>query len=677
MLKTLKTVALVVAFLTVGLLLSSCGKVKLNSITLTLTDVQREYIIGEEPDYSNLIVTAHMSDGETQVVPLSEVTFSEINYQTAGSKTVTVTFSDKTAIFTVMYYTSAEETYTLIGYEEPEFVTQYKANIAVKTDKKTEFVNRTNGYVVGDDNPFKFLPELTAYNDQDQIITLNRYKSISTFEMKVDGSFVALGDNTDTYVAIDDENSTYDFTDSAIGKTFRLTVQPFYFEDAQPIVFTFEVQDGWNAYSAKDLSRLDNGSVYNGVNPWADYKAANEIGNEEISGLYMHNDIAITASDIPSAFIWQANEITGTLQSSLIGSLKDWVSIYVRLNDVGETFNFVGNYFTLNAAAIPLVEMENGGDYITSEQGQAVHSTLFGFGGDDDNVPANSWIGSVVVKNMNLLGNANRSDDQTLSGGLTFFRVSAREFSLNNTIARQVLTILCPFGEWVNEELVNTVTIQDSKGYDSFSTMFYMWGAKVDFVNSEYKNAGGPIMILAHVSPKSNYSYKYSSVTATNTDFESFVAGTEAWFMYNHADVLAGQIAGMLVGLQQYASAVYSVNYPIIKTVTSGGGNINLFNFIAVAMTGSDITDPDLVQGSVTLGTHVMNLGAMNSIPSMVTLFANQAPVMQSSLGGLCYFNGTGFTGISNFDNNGFFGGDYLNIYTGTMGVVLGLNNAV
>ena len=684
MTKKLNLLLMAVLFFAAGFVLSACGTVTLSSISIKTDSISTTLEVGEAPDFSGLTVYATYSNGDKETITISDLTLSSVDYETAGYQTLTVTYEGKTASIQLTFYNNIEDTYSIVGFEQPEFVTNYLSNISTKTDKTTEFVNRTDGYYVGDDNPFKFLPEITALTTSLQPVTLNSYVSTSVVSIYDNNAWVALSEDTapllENYVAIDNDNSTFDFTTEAIGHQFKITVSPFFFPEIDPVSFEFSVVDGWNAYTAVDLSRLDNASIYNGVNPWADYKQANGVDSTAISGLIMHNDIAITSNDIPAAFMYNATEVANLdLPTSVIGTLKDWVAIYARLNESGETFNFIGNYFTLNAAGIPLVKYDDNEDMvIDSENGTAVHSTLFGFGGDDRNVPNDYWIGNAVVKNMNLIGNANRSNDQTYSGGLTFFRVSADNFELDNTISRQVLTLMCPFGLWeLNEstsqyELTNTTLIKDSKGYDSFSIMFYLWGGHIDFVNSEFKNAGGPILIAADFE-NSNNAVNYSSFTATNTVFETYVAGTEAWFSYNGATTIAGQIAAILNALNQKAIAQQSE----YRVINAESGN-NLFNFIGIIMA-------DELNSSYTIhGFASINEDENNSViadlqsQTLAYLYSQNsgllaAPIFITSAGTMFYFSGTDFIDLTTGQSTttSVFAGDYLYMYYGGMALIL------
>ena len=62
---------------------------------------KKNYDVGEAFDPTGLVVTANYSDGTTAIIPEGQYTLSEVDMSTAGEKTITVTYKDKTASFTI------------------------------------------------------------------------------------------------------------------------------------------------------------------------------------------------------------------------------------------------------------------------------------------------------------------------------------------------------------------------------------------------------------------------------------------------------------------------------------------------------------------------------------------------------------------------------------------------
>ena len=95
----------------------------LESITVS-GPTKTEYEIGDELDLTGLVVTAHYSDGSEVAVEDYEV--SGFDSSTAGEKTITVTYQDKTTTFTAVSYTH------LCGYQKPA---EYRAGIRLHLGK--------------------------------------------------------------------------------------------------------------------------------------------------------------------------------------------------------------------------------------------------------------------------------------------------------------------------------------------------------------------------------------------------------------------------------------------------------------------------------------------------------------------------------------------------------------
>ena len=75
------------------------SSVSLSSITLNTDNVKKTFTVGETFTYSGLVVTAHYSDNSTATVTPTSVSSPDMS--TAGTKTITVTYNDKTATYTI------------------------------------------------------------------------------------------------------------------------------------------------------------------------------------------------------------------------------------------------------------------------------------------------------------------------------------------------------------------------------------------------------------------------------------------------------------------------------------------------------------------------------------------------------------------------------------------------
>jgi uncharacterized repeat protein (TIGR02543 family) len=589
-------------------------------------------------------------------------------------------------------------------YTQPLLMSNYLYNTQEKVNKETEFAVRDDYYYVGYQNEFVFAPEVRLLKNND-VLELEGYSSEVIIEIFEDGQYIELlsSNNFSDYVIIDNKKPAFQFNSSAIDKLFRITLVPAGFTRAQleillieEIIFEFKVIDAWNVYTVEDLSKLDSNTV---GNDWENYKTVNNVNSEPINGIVLHSNILITANDIPQSYMYsQQDEINDG--SQVAGSLKDRTSIYVLVKPNQTQFNFIGNYFTINASEIPLVQKDSEGG--NSQTGLISHATLFGFAGDDSNAPANPdrYIGEVYVKNTYFIGNSNRSENLALSGGFTLFRTTSEKFTMDNVIVRSILTILVPLGEWVdiegNTEIINEVYVINSKGYDSFSVMFYVWAADVVMINSEFKRAGGPIIINTHRNNNiSRHTSHYSTLKTYNTYLDNTISGDEAWFALNGAATIATDLKAIAGLIDVYANNLQAAGFSLDSTsLLSNDGGLETLQLIGVIMTSSF----PAYMSSPLLGNLLINVedeqnhnnyGAdkFNSNYQLIqSMLPKEAPIFQSSNGGfatvdfvdgnyhLMIFNGTGFINIATatpqelMENaqfiNQFFSGDYITMFT-------------
>ena len=585
-------------------------------------------------------------------------------------------------------------------YTEPLLMSNYLYNTEEKTNKETEFAVRDDYYFVGYQNEFVFAPVVRLLKNSD-ILEMEGYDSQVVIEIFEDGQYVELEElnNYGGYVSIDSSKPSFEFNTTAIDKLFRITLTPAGFTQAEleslfidEIVFEFKVVDAWNVYNVEDFSKLDS----NTDNAWDDYKTAKGVSNEAINGIVLHSNIVITSNDIPQSYLYsEQDELNDSTQ--VAGSLKDRISIYTLLKPTQTQFNFIGNYFTINASGVPLIQKGNNGG--NSQTGLISHSTLFGFAGDDSNVPnyPNNYIGEVVVKNTYFIGNANRSEDMALSGGFTLFRTTSEKFTMDNVIIRSALTILCPLGEWIdvegNMEIVNEVYIINSKGYDSFSTMFYLWAADVVMTDSEFKRAGGPIIMNAHRNESSSrYDSHYSTLKTYNTYLDNTIAGDEAWFALNGASTIATDLKAIAGLIDIYATNLEAGGFILdSSSLIKDEGGVETLQLIGVVMTsdfpgsmGSPLIGNLLVNVDDEQGVNEFGADKFDATYQFIqSVLPPEAPIFQSSNGGfatvnesyhLMIFNGTGFINIATatpqelMDNaqyiNQFFSGDYMTLFT-------------
>jgi len=654
--------------------------------------LQEEYVQYTIVDLSEISVTATF-EKKVLTVEGADLTFDPETLDTAvlGEFEITVTYLTESVVWT----------YSVVEYDEidnisaPDFVVVYNANIEEKdlANKRNEFMDREQGYFVGDDNPFKFFPNIYAYDSEGEEMEVTAYHSVSLVQEKRGEEWVTLsGAELDSIVAIDDFASTYDFTEEAIGNTYKLTVRPYGEEYAVnpkfSTSFEFSVADGYNVYEQDDLSHYDNMSAN-----WTSYREDNDITQVAINGLFLHNDIEIQRDKLPDGFFYMEGD--SDIQSTdgdyerALGSLRDNVDLYHRNISAGESFVFNGNYFNIEYSSLPVVVREPGSPRagaggIFAEPGLVIsHATLIKAGHYLNEATIDN-LGDYTMKNLRVIGNANRTEEGEKSGGAIFTKLTKVDSHIYNLIGTQCFTFI------LTEYYGPNATIEKTRGYDSFSSMLYNWGTNnLQIIDSEFIGAGGPIIIADHVSPAADGTGGYPSGTYfTNTVTESLVTGNENWFRLVQAEPALPLILDMGEGLLPN----YGTN-SITKLVNINGEDIPHFNLVGVIKDGgaaeptsSKISGIMQIDDGAALDFNGEFMSAVSSYmpPAM--------PRFESSDGQRALFDGEKLVDVFNqpilplsVSGSNYFAGPYLNVYVsmgttdptnfdaGFMGLLFGL----
>jgi len=441
--------------------LTACGDKKIESLVLKNGLEKTSYEINETIDTSGIVVIVKYNDDTKKEVGAEDLQFSGISTETAGEKTLVITYKKKTLEikYTVLAGIDGgngegeqqQPSATIIGVEAPRFVTLYNNNIKEnENNEEAEFFVRTNGYKVGDDNEFKFLPNITALDGEGNPVEVNKYKSVSTISIKENDTYqVITGLDRKKYVEVDEEASTYDFTEEAIGKTFKLSVYPASLTSSQmgqiakyTQTFEFTVVDGYNVYSVAELSILNNEEP----EIWESYKSVHNITTDKVAGVILHDNLQLKTSDFSSYYFYQSTDDGVVTHASLgatekerqeqyqnkavVGTMKDNETFYYYNLAKDESFNIYGNYFTIDASTLPVV----------SDYGfDGSNSQLFKFVSPEGNTNVN-------ITDLNLLGNSlnyiGTGSERELApnnmGGLIGFKLSSEKHNVTDTNASRV-----------------------------------------------------------------------------------------------------------------------------------------------------------------------------------------------------------------------------------------------
>lgn len=583
-------------------------------------------LAGEENDFSNIKVKVSFANGDEIFVCYNDQFTVDVVENNAENK----------AVATIgLGGASCNVEFALIRYYvndvlSPQFWSDYQMNIGEKENKRQEFKNKNNPYLVGTMNGFIFSPEVIAddYGNLDEdgepkMITLKTSAiSAKVYLIGEDGNAVLLeGEELAKYVTVDEANATFQFTAEAIGKAFKLSALSklatqgqidAYGEEAYTVSIQVSVIDGYNCYTAADLALFDNRSISKSsslstdikrpmydvlAQAWNDIRIANGItvDPDAVAALILHGNISVTTDDIPAELLYREgdDDILGyNDESYVIGSLRDEVDIYYRVLDAveEESFSFYGNYFTIDAQQMPLIMREglqghSGGVNTNRKNGEYIisHTTLFCVQANNAGKEAGKS-GHFVFDSANLTGNLNKAETK-LSGGMMLFKPRALSAELTNLIADR--WFITSFGD--DNTLEYHVEFIECKFYDNYNSMLFLANGTAFIKDCEMIGAGGPVIILDHWwDGDINASTKIPQVFVdSKSTLESWVAGTEGWFTMMGATAFTQQLSALDEGLKQYGSSFMSLR-----------DGVSMMNVVAVAKKGGAYTlVPELSRG--------------------------------------------------------------------------------
>ena len=542
------------------------SSVTLNKSTLTLEKGASEKLVVTvlPENASNRNVTWTSSSADVTVDQEGNV--KAVNVGSAVITAKSVSDPSKTASCTVTV-TAPAPVYSFLGpvTKKQSFV-DYAANIAVPSTSSEGYFDREQGYSVGDDNPVNVKPvfEIVDENFDPADQDLWDYDFEYVFKVKNDSGLYVIADES-LYEVTNNRKGDIKFSESAVGKSFKVSVTPGGLdaeEKADPdntVTYSFNVIDGYNVYSAKELSYLDDrhgdnsyswadGDVAGWADQWDAFKEANGLDKTvNHKTLILHQNIQITKDDFPANFLYSEEEAAQTATpEKVVGTFKDYIALYAHQSEDKLTLN--GNYFKLDYSQIPLITRGRGG----KETGDVnSHSEL-----------THIYKGSFDVRNLNVTGNAPKAIeavDVKYGGGLMFNKTGhyTSKVSAYNLLARDCFITF--MSEKLYTETPLSFDVLNSKFYNNYNCFFYNWAGNLHVKDSIMSKCGGPIAITDHwintdieteyeiESQLGDYPVYTPNGRTSHTVFEdcvldNLVAGSEAWFVQFKLTGLVPQI---------------------------------------------------------------------------------------------------------------------------------------
>ncbi len=734
-----KSLVFILVVLMLTLLLTSCnitGDKKVSDISIKDGTFKYTYEVGETVDLSDIILVISYNDGTSKEVGYSDATVDTFSTSTAGTKKLTITYEGFTKTIDVRVESTLNggETggengggsnsgvdYSIVGVTEP-------ASISSLVNKKKDFINGSYGYVVGDDNAYYYTLSLSVYDADDNKVTITTYTSFSlvylvTNENDSVSETLLEGEELERYVSIDETKNAFDFTEAAIGKTFKIASRPA--EGLLPEEYddftrthTVTIVDGYNIYSAKELNIITNATNDkfdvdgDGVDETTQADVAKKflqdngiaIPDSPIASVILHGDLTVTVDDLPSVYMVNTTNTSG----EEVTYVHDVISIYYHTTNYQNAegkyeFTIHGNYYTIFSNGIPYVNPAEAAD-----DGNVTHTQLFKFNVDTAALGYDYRNYSLNINNLKLMDdNPNDPEDNASARsmlGLIAMKVSHQNVTVDNTIMERYTISF--FGDC--DRLA--IDLNEVKLYNAWQNHIYLWSnndidekdtvvsaddetysnIKLNVTKSIVTTCGGPVIISQVKDP----SYTKNQLSGPDviideeTSIYSYSTPDSIWFTSLGANSIATQIVAL--------DGLFTPGYTSFMTTNPLDGvyNGNFMNIIMVNLkSGYDLTNlgNDDLDGTFSVGDNTllnMNDGENAAVEQIIALSSGAAPVFQSAAGitsgtglGVGYFDGstmvTGLTGdpaTDGYNQQLLYNaeGGYLMLYFNGMGIVLG-----
>lgn len=573
----------------------ACGKNPIVSAVVKNGTLITTVVKGETVDTSATEVVLTYKDKTTKEVTAADLSFSNVDTATVGTKKLTITYSKENYSFDVEITVVASEAdvVSVISLES-ELVQEFNAKKNATGNERIEFINHNDYLYAGTENTFHFRIKATGVDLEGNRLTgLKKVRTVVTVSVLKYSNWVVLSDeDVADYMTINTEDATFNFKDKAIEEeAFRITVKaanPAAGMEEANVSFTAEVKviDAFNVYTAKELSAYDNSTAGNKkVFDWTAIKQEAGVAGKTINAVILQSDISVTRNDVPAEVFWNKNSenfssFSADKQKALLGTTIDrnGYGLYKRFISDGDEFQFIGNFFTVDFSAFPKMvgEFKEANKLVDVEKEKIITSHFCAFYNRKANENKNFTKQTTVNwKNVAYVGNGGLSEDPkesiANSGGLLMMKNHSINFEGNNTISNNFyIGYFFELGEEYGEFEGNYV-VDSCRGYYSYQCLFYMWGAKHTIIrDSEFKHASGPAIIADHVDANtSGDGGQISRIDVINSTIESKVTTASPWLINYGATDIITQIS-------QANRAIYAVeNSKIGKSLSHGTKDID------------------------------------------------------------------------------------------------------
>ena len=597
----------------------------------TLPDSVR---LGDTLNTDALVIIATLSDGSQKEYGIGA---EEIGATVTGALSevgkkndVTVTFRGVSTTVGISV-TSADADYIVFGVD-------YDANLGkflAASGNKTQFKNQNYGYVVGNQNPFRFTLKIDALDDDLNPSVITSYQSISkVYLLENGGETLLTGDALAAYVSIDESagKNSFKFTKAAEGKQFRIETRPLYgviegTEATNTKSLTVNVVNAWNVYEAWELNIITNrddelgasGSGVSQLEVVKNYLANNGVVRPaDLGGVVIHKNLTIELSDIPDAYFYTLEADKPYQYEGKDGQWHDaiwqagtkffWEQLcvynYEHTDEVPE-FSIYGNYFTVYSYKLPCVAPNGTGN----NEDDLSSSQLFKFNTKDTLTDAADFdhtkytvnIYSLFLRDDDGTDNDNSSSMKHMLGLIAIKTAKCITNVENVNIYAYYISFFADYD-------CLTIHINECDFYNAWQNHIMAWANNnidgdnetphanhtnitINVTKSRLAKCGGPVIINMTKDPE--YKAQESSRAEYNIDSEStlfsYVTGQEAWFTALGATSVVSTIKS-LNGLLTPGGGSFMTTLP-------GNGDTRFMNLIMINMVSASDASA-LLQGS-------------------------------------------------------------------------------
>ena len=685
-----RIIFLTVLVMVFSLMLVACQQKAIVNIE-DIQGLERTYYVGDAPDFTNVTAKVVYNDGDSVSVSYNDLTFSQIDTKTPGTKDLVITYK---GFSTIVKITVKANNNTGNENEDEKdeitiFGTSYDDNLSAflaAQGNKTQFRGDTNkNYVVGSINPFRFTLKIDTLDADLNPIIIDTYESLSQVYL-VEGETETLleGENLAYYVSVNETagNNSFDFTDEAVGKTFKLVTRPAVGINAENNAKSLyvDVVEAYNVYEAWELNIITN-DTESLIGNQKDVKQIDVVTNflnnngvtrpANLKGVVLHKTFNVQISDLPAEYFYTLpsdvkytyTDKNGQKQEAVWAEgtqfFYDIIGVYnVKFTNESPEFSIYGNYFTIYTYDLPCVAPKGHGYNENDLSGAELFR--FDVAADLWNISKNPKFNHenyvANISNLYLRDDDGSDNDNSVSMrhmlGLLAFKtmkcvsnfdqVNVYAFNISLHANRDCQTVNihnCDFyNAWNNHILTWSDNNIDANG----STTIHEFHSNI-VVNvtgdSRIAKCGGPVIInMLHQPTQEHHSQSNVEINlAEGTTIYSYTTGQEAWYVAYSATDIAMMIK-QLNGLIATKGGSYLTTLP-------GNGDVQFFNMIMVNVpylqNAADIFAGNDLDGSFTIGDNVlldMNDTAGNYGDPIISAIAShallgKAPIFRSSNG--------------------------------------------